>query len=168
MMDDCLQFADDGGAALSESLANKTALHSLRKKVLYIAPLCQWKKRAPAMQTWAELQSEFIAEYLDLREHHRLTAEGAEYGSANCATATTTTPQPEDITMALDQLALVATTDSNIIAQLINTNARITKVNQQLVEQLRAQSGQTGRGGGHQSVPNSGHTPGPIPPPNHE
>jgi hypothetical protein len=73
----------------------------------------------------------FATEYHDLKEQQKVNVQGNKFHGANAAI------EAIDIGTALDNLALAATTDHDIVTQLTAANHQLTLTIKQLTDQLQ-------------------------------
>eukprot|EP00957_Ditylum_brightwellii_P211219 15365909-Ditylum_brightwellii.AAC.1 len=89
---------------------------------------CVWKAKTATSKTWENFKTFFADEYSELKEEGQLTAKEAGFHQANIM---------QDILVALDNLANAAMEDRNIMAQLVDSNTKLTETNKQLAEQAK-------------------------------
>jgi hypothetical protein len=70
----------------------------------------------------------FATEYNDLKEQHKINSNQSNFHGANSAI---------NLTTAIDSLAMAATTDREVMAQLTYTNQQLVETNKQLSAQLQ-------------------------------
>ena len=92
------------------------------------------RKKPPADKTWANFTTCFATEYHDLREQQRMNMTQAGFHNANLAM------EQVDIMQALDNLAMVATSDHDFVAQLTKANTLLTEMDKPLTVQLLLQA----------------------------
>jgi hypothetical protein len=126
-VDDCVQYAADGRVAFTPDQILQTAYHAISTSGHYNDSCKEWRKKAPIDKTWQNFKRFFAAEYHDLKEQQKVNTSQSNFHGANAAT---------DISNALDNLALAATTDREIVAQLTHANQQLTTTNALLTEQL--------------------------------
>ena len=134
-VDDCVQFAVDANSPFSAQQILETAYYAVIASGLYIDGCKAWRKRSPNTKSWLAFKTFFAGEYHDLREQIDMNAQQTGYHTANAVTAPVTA-SPNQITEALDNLAMATVNDRNIIAQLTQANAALTATNQKLVQQM--------------------------------
>lgn len=127
-IDDCIQYAADGNVPFTAHQILQTTYHAVSTSGQYSEACKEWRRRPAATKTWALFKTFFAAEYHDLKEQQRLNVNQSQFHSAN---------NTIDITHALDNLAMAATTDRDIVAQLTATNHALTNANKTLTEQLK-------------------------------
>ena len=93
----------------------QTAFHSVNTSSMYREACKEWQQKLDADQTWTNFKRQFSAEYHEIREQQHVLGE-AGFNSAQIAHETT------DVATALDNLALAATADRNIVADLVDIN----------------------------------------------
>jgi hypothetical protein len=84
--------------------------------------------QAPCRTTWVTFKPFFATEYNDLKEQNKINTNQTNFHGANSAI---------DLTTAIDSLAMAATTDREVMAQLTHTNQQLVATNQQLSAQLQ-------------------------------
>jgi hypothetical protein len=126
-IDDCVQYAADGQVAFTPDQILQTAYHAISTSGHYNDACKEWRKKTPIEKTWQNFKRFFAAEYHDLKEQQKVNTSQSNFHGANAAI---------DISNALDNLALAATTDRDIVAQLTKTNQQLTTTNTLLTEQL--------------------------------
>jgi hypothetical protein len=127
-IDDCVQFATDGQVPFTPTQIVQTAYHAVSKSGLYNDACKEWHRKPVANRTWVAFKPFFATEYNDLKEQQKLNTNQNNFHGANSAI---------DLTTAIDSLAMAATTDREVMAQLTCTNQQLVHTNQQLTEQLR-------------------------------
>jgi hypothetical protein len=126
-IDDCIQFATDGQVPFTALQIVQTAYHAISKSGLY-NDACKERRRKPlAERTWVTFKPFLATEYNDLKEQHKINMNQNNFHGANSAI---------DLTTAIDSLAMAATTDQEVMAQLTHTNQQLVETNQQLSAQL--------------------------------
>ena len=128
-IDDCIQYAVDGQVAFTPDQILQTVYHAVSTSGYYNDPCKEWRKKQVADKTWPAFKRFFAAEYHDLKEQQKVNTSQANFHTANAVM---------DISTALDNLALAATTDRDIVSQLTSTNQQLTATNKMLTEQLSA------------------------------
>jgi hypothetical protein len=131
-IDDCIQYADDGHVPFTIHQILQTTYHAVSTSGYYNEACKEWRRRPPNQKTWALFKTFFAAEYHDLKEQQRLNVTQSNFHSANQAVELTA-----DISTALDNLAMAATTDRDIVAQLTQANQALTAANRALTSQLQ-------------------------------
>jgi len=126
-VDDCVQYAADGQVAFTPDQILQTAYHAVSTSGYYNDACKEWRKKPPIAKTWQAFKRFFAAEYHDLKEQQKVNTSQSNFHGANAAV---------DITTALDNLALAATQDRDIVQQLTITNQKLVATNQSLTEQL--------------------------------
>jgi hypothetical protein len=101
-IDDCIQYAADGKVAFTPEQIAQTTYHAISTSGMYNDACREWRKKPTIDKTWDNFKAFIATEYHDLKELQR-TGGGAHsfHGAHNVI----------DITQALDNLALAATTD---------------------------------------------------------
>jgi hypothetical protein len=127
-IDDCVQYAADGNVAFTADQILQTAYHAISKSGIYNDACKEWRKKPPIDKTWTAFKSFFATEYHDLKEQQRINVSSSNFHGANAAL---------DISHALDNLALAATTDKDIVAQLTATNKDLSAHIKNLTTQLQ-------------------------------
>eukprot|EP00957_Ditylum_brightwellii_P211023 15365673-Ditylum_brightwellii.AAC.4 len=87
-----------------------------------------WKAKAAASKACNNFKTFFADEYCVFKEEGQLTAKEAGFHQANVM---------QDVSLALDNLANAAMEDSNIAAQLVDSNTKLSGTNNQLAEQAK-------------------------------
>jgi hypothetical protein len=85
-------------------------------------------QKATTKQNMHNFKRLFAAKYHDLKEQRKVNTSQSNFHDANAAV---------DILHALDNLALAATTDRDIVHQLTQSNQQLTTANKLLTEQLQ-------------------------------
>jgi Tfp pilus assembly protein FimV len=76
---------------------------------------------------WVAFKPFFATEYNDLKERQKLNTNQNNFHGDNSAI---------DLTTAIDSLAMAATTNREVMAQLTQTNQQLVETNKHLTEQL--------------------------------
>jgi hypothetical protein len=126
-IDDCVQFATDGKVPFTASQIVQTAYHAISKSGLYNDACKEWRRKPAANRTWVAFKPFFATEYNDLKEQQKLNNNQNNFQGANSAI---------NLTTAIDSLAMAATTDRDVMAQLTQTNQQLVQSIQRLTEQL--------------------------------
>jgi hypothetical protein len=127
-VDDCVHYAADGQVAYTTNQILQTAYHAVSTSGFYNDTCKEWRKKPNKNKTWTNFKRFFAAEYHDLKEQQKINTSTTNFHGANAAL---------DITTALDNLALAATNDQDIVMQLTNSNQQLTDTNKLLTEQLQ-------------------------------
>ena len=127
-IDDCVQYESDGQVAFTNGKILQTAYHAVSTSGHYTNACKDWRKRPLRNKTWAIFKRFFAAEYHELKEEQRVNHSGSNFHSANAAVG---------IGQALENLALAATADRDIVVRRTNTNASLVETITSLTEQLR-------------------------------
>ena len=130
-IDDYVQYADDGKNPFTANQILQTVFHSINATGLYRETYKEWRQKSDQDKTWTNFKHHFPAEYHDIREQQRISGD-TRFNSANHAHEKT------DMTTALDNLALAATADQNIVTDLIATNRRLFEANTTLATQVKS------------------------------
>jgi hypothetical protein len=77
----------------------------------------EWRKKPALDKTWTNFKHFFAAEYHALKEQQKVNMSQSNFHGANAIM---------DISTALDNLALAATADCNIVAPLTHNNQQAT------------------------------------------
>jgi len=88
-------------------------------------------QKARRKQNLDDVQDFFATEYHDLREQQKLNSTQVGFHSANAAM------EQVQIVSALDNLALAATTDRDIVAKLTAITTELAATNKSLTEQIK-------------------------------
>jgi uncharacterized protein (DUF433 family) len=131
-IDDCIQYADDGQVPFTNDQILQTTYHAVSTSGYYTEACKEWRRRPLLQKTWALFKTFFASEYHDLKEQKRLNGTQSNFHNANQAVELTA-----DISTALDNLAMAATTDRDIVAQLTQANQALTAANRALTNQLQ-------------------------------
>jgi hypothetical protein len=127
-VDECIQYAVDGHVAFSAEQILQTTYHAVSTSGYYTDACKDWRKKPAIEKTWANFKTFFAAEYHDMKEQQKVNHSQNNFHGANAVT---------DISTALDNLAMAATTDRDIVSQLTESNKQLTETNKILIEQLR-------------------------------
>jgi hypothetical protein len=127
-IDDCVQFATDGQVPFTALQIVQTAYHAISKSGLYNDACKEWRRKPIVDRTWVACKPFFATEYNDLKEQHKLNTNQNNFHGANSAI---------DLTTDIDSLAMAATTDREVMAQLTQTNQQLVETNKQLSAQLQ-------------------------------
>ena len=127
-IDDSVQYAADGKVAFTNEQILQTAYHAISTSGYYTEACKEWRKKPAATKTWVLFKNFFTEEYHDLKEQNKVNNNQANFHSANSVV---------NISTALDNLAMAATNDRDIVAQLTQTNQQLTATNKLLTEQLK-------------------------------
>ena len=127
-VDDCVQYAADGQVTFTPGQILQTAYHAVSTSGYYNDACKEWRKRPSNDKTWLQFKRFFAAEYHDLKEQQKVNTNQSNFHGANAAV---------DISMALDNLALAASNDHDIVMQLTRSNEQLTTTNKMLTEQLQ-------------------------------
>jgi hypothetical protein len=130
-IDDCVQYAADGKVGFTSDQILQTAYHAVSATGFYNDACKEWRKKAPLAKTWATFKAFFATEYHDLKEQQKVNVQGNKFHNANAAI------EAIDIGTALDNLALAATADRDIVTQLTAANHQLTLAVKQLTDQLQ-------------------------------
>jgi hypothetical protein len=124
-IDECVQYAVDGQVGFSAEQILQTAYHAVSTSGYYNDACKEWRKKAPVDKTWTNFKSFFAAEYHDLKEQQKVNTSHNNFHGANSVM---------DLSTALDNLAMAATTDRDIVALLTKNNQQLTETNKLLNE----------------------------------
>jgi hypothetical protein len=127
-VDECIQYAVNGQVAFSAEQILQTTYHAASTSGYYTDACNEWRKKATVDKTWANFKAFFVAEYHDMKEQQKVNQSQNNFHGANAVTNISTT---------LDNLAMAATTDHDIVSQLTESNKQLTENNKILIEQLR-------------------------------
>jgi hypothetical protein len=127
-IDDCVQYAADGQVAFTPDQILQTSYHAVSTSGHYNDACKEWRRKAAIDKTWHNFKRFFAAEYHDLKEQQKVNTSQSNFHGANAA---------YDISMALDNLALAATSDRDIVMQLTTSNQQLTTINQTLTAELQ-------------------------------
>lgn len=126
-IDDCIQYAVDGQVAFTPGQILQTVYHAVSTSGYYTEACKEWRKKPIIEKTWTNFKRFFAAEYHDLKEQQKVNTSQSNFHGANAVV---------DISTALDNLALAATADRDIVAHLTTANQQLMATNKQLTEQL--------------------------------
>jgi len=127
-IDDCIQYADDGEVPFTPMQILQTTYNAMSTSGHYNDACKIWRKKPAADKTWTRFKRYFAEEYHDLQEQQRVNASQSNFHGANSVL---------DISSALDNLAMAATTDRDIVAQLTQSNKQLVEMNATLNAQLK-------------------------------
>jgi hypothetical protein len=126
-IDDCVQFATDGQVPFTPTQIVQTAYHAISKSGIYNDVCKEWRQKHVANRTWTNFKAFFATEYNELKEQQKLNNNQNSFHGTNSAI---------NLTTAIDSLAMAATSDRNVMTQLILTNKQLVQTIHQLTEQL--------------------------------
>ena len=112
-INDTVQYAADGNVAFTTEQILQTAYHAVSTTGYYNEACKEWRRKTENNKTWVHFKHFLAAEYHDRKEQDKVNTEQSNFHSANSAV---------DITQALDNLAMEAISDRNIVAQLTKIN----------------------------------------------
>ena len=118
-IEDCIQYAKDRGTTISTEQVMQTVYHVVHVSGLYNDACKKWRRRHTTTKTWEHFKAFFSTEYYDQQEQQRITSghthffTNAAIGNANI-----------NIGDTLDNLALAATNDRDILNQLVASNKK--------------------------------------------
>jgi hypothetical protein len=127
-IDDCVQYAIDRKVAFTNEQILQTAYHAIASSGYYTDATKVWRKKAKDQKTWANFKKCFATKYHDLQEQKRINNTQTNFHGANSTI---------DWSSTLNNLALAATTDKDIVAQLTLGNQQLIAANKNLTEQLK-------------------------------
>ena len=133
-IDECVQFATDAETAYTPQQILQTAYYGISLSNLYTDACKEWRRKPQAEKTWTNFKTFFASEYHELKEQEKTTAMGQGYHSANVVRQNA--DDDALIVESLQHLALAATTDKQTIAQLVESNAKLTENIGKLSEKL--------------------------------
>ena len=131
-IEDCIQLAGDANTPFSNQQVLQTTYFAVQATGLYKDGLKEWRLKQDADKTWTNFKTLFAAEYHQLKEEQRLTTSAAGYSSMNHVQGFT-----EDLSSAIDNLAMATESDKNTIQELVEANKKLTETNAELVAQLK-------------------------------
>jgi hypothetical protein len=126
-VDECIQYGVDGQVAFLAEQILQTTYHAISTSGYYTNACKDWRKKTAADKTWATFKTFFKGEYHNMKEQQKVNQSHDNLHGANAVT---------DISTALDNLAIAATTDRDIVSQLMESNKQLTETNKILIEQL--------------------------------
>jgi hypothetical protein len=127
-IDNGIQYAGDGQVAFTTGQILQTTYHAISTSGFYNDACKEWRKKPPADKNWWNFKRFFAAEYRDLQEQQKVNVSQNNFQGANSAI---------NLMMALDHLALAATTDREVVHLLAQANERLTITNKTLTEQIQ-------------------------------
>ena len=127
-IDECIQYAVDARVAFMPDQRIQTAYHAASTSGYYNGACKEWHKKTPPNKTWTNFKQFFAAEYHNFKEQQKVNTSQSNFHGDNSAF---------NLSKALDNLALAATMDRGIVAQLTSTNQQLTATNKLLTEQLQ-------------------------------
>jgi hypothetical protein len=127
-IDECIQYAVDAQVAFMPDQIIQMAYHAASMSGYYNGACKEWHKKTPPNKTWTNFKQLFAAEYHNLKEKQKVNTSQSNFHGDNLAF---------NLSEALDNLALAATMDRDIVAQLTSTNQQLTATNKLLTEQLQ-------------------------------
>ena len=127
-IDECIQYAANGKVAFTPEQILQTTYHAVNTSGMYHDACCEWHKKPSIDKTWDNFKAFIASEYHELKELQWTGQGGQSFHGAHNAI---------DITQALNNLALAATTDRDIVAKLMATNQQLVNTNKTLMDQLR-------------------------------
>ena len=123
---ECVQFATDAETAYTPELILQTAYYAISSSNLYIDACKEWRRKPQEEKTRANFKTYFATgEYQELKEQEKTTAMGQGYHSANLVQQDHT--EDELLIESLQYLTLATTTDTQTIAQLVESNSKLTE-----------------------------------------
>ena len=135
-IEDCMQLAGDADTPFSSEQVLQTAYYAVQATGLYKDGLKEWRLKPASEKTWPNFKTLFAAEYHQLKEEQRMTTGAAGYSSMNNVQGFT-----DDLSSAIDNLAMATVADKNTINDLVAANKTLTEANAELVAQLAAALG---------------------------
>ena len=131
-VEDCIQLATDANTPFSDQQVLQTAYFAVQATGLYKDGLKEWRSKQDTNKTWTNFKKLFAAEYHQLKEEQRLTSSAAGYSTMNHVQGFT-----DDLSSAIDNLAMATTADKTTITELVEANKKLTETNAELVAQLK-------------------------------
>jgi hypothetical protein len=131
-IDDCVQYADNGQVAFTPEQILQTAYHAVSPSGHYNDACKEWRKKPAVDKTWLAFKTFVAAKYHDNKEQQKVNTSHTNFHGANAVV---------DISDALDNLAMAATNDRDIVAMLTKSNQQLTDTNKMLTKQLKASMG---------------------------
>jgi hypothetical protein len=132
-IDDCTQYATDGRVPYTPAQILQTGYYAVSTSGHYNEACKIWRRKANADKTWTTFKTYFAEEYHDLNEQQKVNTTQTNFHGANSVL---------DIGTALDNLAMAATLDRDIVKQLTQSNKQLVKMNAILTAQVK-QSNET-------------------------
>ena len=121
-IDDSVQYAADGQVAFTTGQILQTTYHAVSATGFYNEACKEWRRKAADQKTWVNFKQFFVSEYHDRKEQNKVNTAGNNFHGANAIVDSAI-----DITHALDNLALAAINDRDIVAQLTLTNTALSE-----------------------------------------
>ena len=92
---------------------------------MYTDACKEWRRQAQHEKTWTNFKAYFATKYHELKKQEKITAMGQGYHSAHLVHEDNT--DDSLLVNSLQHLALAATTDKQIITQLVTANTKLTE-----------------------------------------
>ena len=127
-INDTVQYAADGNVAFTTEKHLQTTFHVVSSTGFYNEACKEWRRKPKVNKTWVHFKQFLSAKYHDRKEQDKVNTSQNNFHSANSAV---------DITQALDNLAMAAILDRDIVAQITKINQQLTTTNNNLSEQLK-------------------------------
>ena len=128
-IDDCIQYADGGEVPFTPEQIVQTTYHAVSTSGHYTDTCKIWRKKAAAAKSWPLFKTYFAKEYNNLKEQQKVNTSQTQFHGANAIV---------NISTALDNLAMAATTNREIVAQLTQSNKQLVEMNTALTAQLKS------------------------------
>ena len=119
-IDDTVQYAADGNIAFTTEQILQTAYHAVSSTGYYNEACKEWRCKPEDNKKWVHFKQFFATKYHNRKEQNKVNTAQNSFHSANSAV---------NITQALDNLAMAAIYDRNIVAQLTKINQQLTTTN---------------------------------------
>ena len=131
-IDDCVQYAADGLVPYTPEQILQTTYNQINASGYYTEACKTWRNKAAADKNWINFKTFFADQYHDAKDQLKHTG-GNNFQSANAIQEEAIT----DISTALDNLAMAASNDRDIVAELTKNNSTLVNTNKSLTEQLK-------------------------------
>jgi hypothetical protein len=127
-IDDCTQYATDGRVPYTPAQILQTGYYAVSTSGHYNEACKIWRRKANADKTWTTFKTYFAEEYHGLKEQQKVYTTQTNFHGANSVL---------DIGNALDNLAMAATSDRDIVKQLTQSNKQLVEMNAILTAQVK-------------------------------
>jgi hypothetical protein len=123
---DCVDFAEDRGAAIGAAQKLSSAYSKIFKSGKFNSACRRWDEKLEADKTWNNFKMHFAAAY---RQHRQMQGEtiGAESFTNAAVTQASEDDLAEQALGAFANLATATAVDRNMVAQLTKANSRLAK-----------------------------------------
>ena len=124
----CQQLATDKGTPYTDAQLVQIGIMAITKTGLFNDDYLRWRQLGAAQHTWANFKSHFNAAHTDWRDLSRMTAQQAGFQANSIGSI------PDDLSVAMDNLALAATADKAIVEALTR---QLEQAQQEIVRLLQ-------------------------------